>query len=63
MHTYTNTRGLPTGRVALLSRADLVRLMSICDTNERRDLDDDFGEEDDDSDSDVDEEGGLFTMI
>ena len=63
MHTYTNARGLPLGRVAPLIRADLVRLTSISDSDEIRDLDDNFGEEDDDYDSDVDDEGGLFPII
>ena len=63
MHTYTDARDFPPVRFAPLSRADMVRLTSISDSDEIRDLDDNFGEEDDDSDSDVDEEGGLFTMI
>ena len=63
MHTYTDARGLLPGRFTPLSRLDLVWLKIISNSNERRNLDDNFGEEDDDSDSDVDEEGGLFTMI
>ena len=63
MHTYTSSWGLPPGIVTLLSGEDLVRLTSISDADKRRVLDDNFGEEDNDSDSDVDGEGGLFPMI
>ena len=63
MHTYTDARGFPPGRVYPLSRAYLVRLTSISNADERRELDEHFGEEDNDSDSDVDDEGGLFPII
>ena len=63
MHIYTNAWGLPPGRVAPLSRADLVRLTSISDDDKRKDLDNDFGEEDNNSDSDIDDEGGSFLII
>ena len=63
MHTYTNARGLPLGRVAPLIRADLVRLTSIYDSDKRRSFDDDFGEEEKNSDSDVDDKGGIFPTI
>ena len=46
-----------------MSRAYPVRLTSIFDADERRDLDDDFGEEDNDFDSDVDDKRGLIPMI
>ena len=60
MHTYTNARGLPLVRVSPLNRADLLRLTSISDADERRYLDDNFDKEDNGSDSGVDDEGGLF---
>ena len=60
MHIYTDDQGLPPGRVAPLSRADLIRLTSISDADERRYLDDNFDKEDNGSDSGVDDEGGLF---
>ena len=46
-----------------MSRADLVRLTSISDDDKRKDLDNDFGEEDNNSDSDIDDEGGSFLII
>ena len=55
MHIYTNAWDLPPGIVARLSRADLVRLTSISDDDKRKDLDNDFGEEDNNSDSDIDD--------
>ena len=63
MHTYTNAWGLPPVRVAYLRRADLVWLTSISDAKKRRDPDNNFGKENNDSDSDVDDKGGLFPMI
>ena len=63
MHTYNDAQGLPPGRVAPLSSADLVRLMIIYNSDERRYLDDDCGKEDDNYDSGVDDEGGLFPII
>ena len=46
-----------------MSRENLVRLTSISDTDERRDLYEDFGKEDNNSDSDIDDEGGSFLII
>ena len=63
MHTYIDTQGFPPGIVAPLSRADLVWLMSVFNVYRRRDLDDNFGEEDDNTENDVDDEWGLFPMI
>ena len=60
---YTNAQVLPPGRVAPLSRVGLVHLRIISDADEGRDLDDDFGKEDDYSESDVDDEGVLFPMV
>ena len=63
MHTYTNSRGFPLGRVAPLNRENILQLTSISDADNRRDLDDNFGKEDDNTENDVDDEWGLFPMI
>ena len=41
----------------------LVRLMSISDTNERREFDEDFDHDDEDFDHGFDDKGGLFPMM
>ena len=63
MHTYTDSRGFPPARFAPSSRAYLVWLMSISEADKIRDFDDNFGEEYDNYESDVDDKGGLFTII
>ena len=63
MHTHTNAQGLTLVRVAPLNRAYLVRFTSISDADKRRSFDDDFGEEEKNSDSDVDDKGGIFPTI
>ena len=63
MRTYTCAKGSPPGRVAPSSRADLVRLTSISDADERRDLDDDITEEDGAPENDLVEVGGLSPIM
>ena len=63
MRTYTGALGIPLDRVATLRRVGMIQLTSISGSDEIRDFDQDFDQENENFDHDFDDKGGLFTMM